>query len=377
MIKILIATRHFVREVSELVCYARRVHFPAEFCVTLPIDNAQGRSKQHDFGAARIRQRKVYFPHRMRAACYESALFRDVLAFQPDILHLFEEFSGLIAFQTLLFNRILGRNSKVLLYSAENLPRNMRPVFRPLMRYVMRHSDAALVCSHGVTPILKGEGYTKPIEVFPLGVDISQFYKFSVESLKMQLKLDGKFVIGYVGRLLEIKGVLLLIEMMRHLSENVHLLMVGSGPEEARLRDMAAAFRVAHRVHFAGAVPYSELPRYMNCMDLGIAPSQTTPYWKEQFGRVLVEFMSCEVPVIGSNSGSIPEVIGEAGYIFPEHRLAELIRIIQDVIEQPEQRRNIGQRGRERVRQHYSMEIMCQQIVTMYETLINEEKDYT
>ncbi len=47
------------------------------------------------------------------------------------------------------------------------------------------------------------------------------------------------------------------------------------------------------------------------------------------------------------------------------------------MIEQPEQRRNIGQRGRERVRQHYSMEIMCQQIVTMYETLINEEKDYT
>jgi len=367
--KICIVTRHFVREVSELVRYARRAHFPAEFFIVLPFNNAQGGSEQHDFGAARVHQRKVYFPHRMRAACYSPALFRDILAFQPDILHLFEECSGLIAFQTLLFNRMLGRNSKVLLYSAENLPHNMHPVFRLLMRYVMHSSDAALVCSHGVKPILQAEGYTKRIQVFPLGIDTSKFYKFPVDILKTQLKLDGKFVIGYVGRLLEIKGVFLLIEMMRHLPENVHLLMVGSGPEESRLRQKAADFHVAHRIHFVGAIPYSDLPRYMNCMDLGVAPSQTTPYWKEQFGRALVEFMSCEVPVIGSNSGSIPEVIGEAGYIFPEKTLAELVSIVQALIEQPEKRQKLGQRGREQAQQHYSAAIMSQRLLEMYKTL--------
>ncbi len=75
----------------------------------------------------------------------------------------------------------------------------------------MKHSDAALVCSQGVVPVLQAEGYAKPIEVFPLGVDLSQFYKFSVDSLKKQLKLDGKFVLGYIGRLLKIKGVFLLV----------------------------------------------------------------------------------------------------------------------------------------------------------------------
>lgn len=364
MMKVLIITRSFVREVNSLIEYVANVNFPAEFLVIMP----EGTELQYS-GVKNGFQRKIYFPHRMRATCYGPSLFKAILAFRPDILHLFEEFSGLIAFQSLLLNRILGRKSKVLLYSAENLPHNMHPLFRLTMRYVMNRSDAALVCSHGVKPILQAEDYTKPIEVFPLGVDTSRFYKFPVESLKTQLKLDGKFVLGYVGRLLAIKGVFLLIEMMRHLPENVHLLIVGSGPEELRLRSMAADVCVAHRIHFVGAIPYPELPRYMNCIDIGIVPSQTTPYWKEQFGRVLVELMSCEVPVIGSNSGSIPEVIGDVGYIFPENMLAELISIIQDLMQRPKKRQKFGQLGRERVQQHYSTEMMCQQILTMYKML--------
>lgn len=317
-------------------------------------------------------QRKVYFEHRMRAACYDPSLFQDILTFRPDILHLFEEFSGLITFQALLANRMLGRKSKVLLYSAENLPHNMHPVFRLLMRSVMARSHAALVCSQGVKPILEAEGYSKPIEVFPLGVDPSTFYKFPVADLKTQLKLDGKFVLGYAGRLLAIKGVFLLIEMMRHLPEHVHLLLVGAGPEESRLRDMAGAFGVAHRIRFVGSIPYPELPSYMNCMDIGIAPSQTTPYWKEQFGRVLVELMSCEVPVIGSNSGSIPEVLGEAGYIFQENALQELIHLIHVLMQQSEKTTEHGKAGRERVLKHYSQERMCQQLITMYQHLAQQ-----
>ena len=364
MIKVLIVTRSFVREVGSLLAYAANVNFPVQFFVIMPEESELDRSLTDN-----VSQRKIYFTHRMRAACYGPSLFKDLLSFQPDILHIFEEFSGLIAFQSLLFNRIVGRKSQVLLYSAENLPHNMHPLFRLPMRYVMHRSNAALVCSRGVKPILEAEGYTKPIEVFPLGVDTSKFYKFSVEHLKKQLKFDEKFVIGYVGRLLAIKGVFLLIEMMRHLPENSHLLMVGSGPEEFRLRSMADAFRVAHRVHFVGAIPYSELPSYMNCMDLGVVPSQTTPYWKEQFGRVLVEFMSCEVPVIGSNSGSIPEILEDIGHIFQENSLQELIRMIYSLMQDPEKIQKMGRLGRERVVKHYSKDIMCKQVINMYQRL--------
>ncbi|GAK55728.1 hypothetical protein U27_02686 [Candidatus Vecturithrix granuli] len=364
MMNVLIVTRSFVREVNSLLDYAAHVNFPAKFFVIIP----EGTELDYP-GGNNVSQRKIYFAHRMRAACYGPSLFKDILAFRPDILHLFEEFSGLIAFQSLLFNRILERKSQVLLYSAENLPRNMHALFRLTMCYVINRSDAALVCSHGVKPILQAEGYAKPIEVFPLGVDTSRFYKFPVESLKTQLKLDEKFVLGYVGRLLAIKGVFLLIEMMQHLPENAHLLMVGSGPEEFQLRHKAAVLHVDHRIHFVGSIPYKELPRYINCMDIGVVPSQTTPYWKEQFGRVLVEFMSCEVPVIGSNSGSIPEVIGDVGYIFQENSLQGLIRMIHFLMQQPAKTEELGKLSRKRVIKCYSQDIMCEQVINMYQRL--------
>jgi glycosyltransferase involved in cell wall biosynthesis len=257
-----------------------------------------------------------------------------------------------------------------MVYSAENIPGNVRTALRVPMKYVMRHSDMAFVCSRAVKQILETEGYTKPIEVFPLGVDVSRFRKSSSVQLKRKLALDGKFIIGYVGRLLEIKGIFLLIELMRYLPGNVHLLMVGSGPEKKNLRVVSAKYHLEHRVHFMGNVPYTQLPQYINCMDIGIIPSRTTTRWKEQFGRVIVEFMSCEVPVIGSDSGSIPEILGDAGYIFHENNLQELIPLVKTLKEHPEIRQEFGKRGRQRATTYYTLEIMCERLLSMYQKLL-------
>ncbi|MBD3307174.1 glycosyltransferase [candidate division KSB3 bacterium] len=216
---------------------------------------------------------------------------------------------------------------------------------------------------------MRAEGFSKPIEVFPLGVDTSHFRKFSVPHVKTRLNLDGKFVVGYIGRLLKIKGVSLLIEMLRVLPDEVHLLIIGSGPERPRLQALAADYRLESRIHYLGAVPYAELPQYLNCMDLGILPSKTTKRWKEQFGRALVELMSCEIPVIGSDSGSIPEVIGQAGWLFPEHNVQELVRLVRMLQAHPAQRKAAAKRGRARVIAHYSVEIMAEQFLTMYRQL--------
>ncbi len=363
--KILIITRSFVKEVSYLVQYAMRSNFSATFSVVMPyVDNSQ------KLLPGSISVRKLYFTERMRATYYSPAIIADIWAFRPDILHIFEEYSGVIAFQSLLFNTLLGRKSKVMVYSAENLQNNMHVIFRFLMKYVMNHSDLAFVCSHGVRRVLEEEGFTKPIKVFPLGIDTTKFYKFPVSHLKKNLKLDEKFVLGYIGRLLGIKGVFLLIEMMRHLPEHVHLLMVGAGPEEQNLRRAASEYHLDHRVHLVGNVPYVQLPQYINCMDIGIVPSKTTTRWKEQFGRVLVELMSCEVPVIGSDSGSIPEVLGDVGCIFPEDNPQALGHVVTSLMEHPEKCETLGKRGRERVIQNYSTDIMCEQFLGMYKKLL-------
>ena len=363
--KILIITRSFVREVSDLVRYAARKKLPLEFSVVMPYGTHIEKPLP-----AHVSFRKLYFIDRMRATCYTPSIFADICSFQPDVLHIFEEFSGLIAFQSLLLNTLLRRKSKVMMYSAENLPNNIRAVLKFPMRYVMKRADVAFVCSHGVKTVLEAEGYTNSIEVFPLGVDTTKFYKFSANDVKDELQLHGKFVVGYVGRLLEIKGVYLLIELMQHLPDSFHAVFVGNGPEEHNLRKLAAQYHVSQRVHFVGNVPYTRLPHYINCMDIGIVPSRTTKRWKEQFGRVLVEFMSCEVPVIGSTSGSIPEVLGTAGCLFSEDNIQQLVQKIHDLSKTPEILQELGKKGRARVIANYSTEIMCNRLLSMYTNLV-------
>ena len=364
--KILIVTRSFVREVNELVKYV--VHHseqPWKFHLVFPHD-AQFEGNL----PASVSIRRMYFPRKIRTACYGPSLLLDFLKFQPDIVQVFEEFSGLLAFQSFLLRALLARNSKSMVYSAENIVGNVRSALKAPMKYVMKRANLAFVCSHGVKKVLRQEGAPAPIEVFPLGVDTEKFYKFSVDHFKQQLKLDGKFVIGYVGRLYQFKGVFLLIELMRKLPEYAHLLVIGSGPEEHALRQRAESYNLDYRIHFYGAVSYKELPDYINCMDVGIVPSLTTKRWKEQFGRTLIELMSCEVPVIASTSGSIPEVMGDAGHLVDEANVQQLYSSVHALMASPEKSFLLGRKGRERVRSLYSIEVMGERFLTMYHSLM-------
>jgi len=364
--KILIITRSFVREVNELVRYiVHHSELPWTFHLVFPHD-----AHLEDSLPASVSMRRMYWSRQIRTACYGPSLLIDFWRFQPDIVQVFEEFSGLLAFQSFVLRSLVVSNSKALVYSAENILHNVRPVLRPSMRYVMKRASLAFVCSHGVKDVLLQEVFPAPIEVFPLGVDTNKFYKFPVNRLKRQLKLDEKFVIGYVGRLCEFKGVFLLLDLMRRLPEHVHLLLIGSGPEEQSLIQRADSYGIKHRVHFAGAISYKELPRYMNCIDVGIIPSLTTPYWKEQFGRVAIEFMSSEVPVIASDSGSLPEVLGEAGRLFPVDNVQELLQSLNSFMNDHDRLIQLGQAGRKLVQQEYSIKIMSQRFVEMYYQLM-------
>ncbi len=359
--RVLIVTKSFVREVREFIRYTAAAYPSLEFALVMPYC-------PENFPLP-VTVPTLYFTEHIRASVYAPTFLRLFTAFRPDIVHIFEEYSGLLAFECTLLRDILCRNSRIMVYSAENLRGNVHPVFRLPAKYVMARAALAFVCSHTVERILAQEEFAHPIHVFPLGVDTSTFYKFPVDDLKQKLQLDGKFVLGYIDRLLRIKGVSFLIEMMRHLPEQVHLLIVGSGPEKQHLQQQIAAFHLEHRVRLVGEVPYVELPRYMNCMDAGILPSRTTRRWQEQFGRVLVEFMSCEVPVIGSDSGSIPEVLDKTGLTFREKDVQELVERVTMLMNNPEKRGEYGSAGRTRAQQHYSIEVMCQKFLTMYQQL--------
>ncbi|NEO50130.1 MAG: glycosyltransferase family 4 protein, partial [Moorea sp. SIO4A3] len=121
-----------------------------------------------------------------------------------------------------------------------------------------------------------------------------------------------------------------------------------------------------------------EVPRYINVMNTLVLPSETnykfktltSVGWKEQFGHVLIEAMASKVPVIGSDSGEIPYVIGDAGLVFPEKNESELRHCLQQLIKQPELAEKLGDLGYARAMEQYTNKALAKQLLDFYQELM-------
>lgn len=104
-----------------------------------------------------------------------------------------------------------------------------------------------------------------------------------------------------------------------------------------------------------------------------VMPTQTTSRIREQFGRVLVEAMASGVPVIGSTSGAIPEVIAAAGLVVPEGDSRELAAAIERLLSNPDLRAQLARAGRERVERHYSWSRVADKTYELYRRILRSQ----
>jgi len=146
----------------------------------------------------------------------------------------------------------------------------------------------------------------------------------------------------------------------------VNLVFAGSGPFQPTLQRQADTLGVAGRVKFLAARPQDELPQVMNALDVLVLPSRTTPRWKEQFGRVIIEAQACGIPVIGSNSGAIPGVVGKGGLIFPEGDVPSLASVFSTLHSDPQGTRELGRIGRCQVEENYTWARVAEQMWEIY-----------
>src|SRR5205823_2093778 len=98
-----------------------------------------------------------------------------------------------------------------------------------------------------------------------------------------------------------------------------------------------------------------------------ILPSRTTPTWKEQFGRVIIEAHACSTPVLGSNSGAIPDVIASGGLIFNERNPSDLADKIRTLHSDPSRLRTLGSTGRQQVEALYTWQRIAQRMRSIYD----------
>ena len=175
--------------------------------------------------------------------------------------------------------------------------------------------------------------------------------------------MAGSLRIGYVGRLVVEKGLDDALDAMALSTADVRLAIKGEGPYEARLRQRVAALGLQGRVTFEPWGDASEIAPFIRSLDALVLLARTTPQWREQFGRVIIEAQSCGVPVIGADSGAIPSVIGPGGWVVPEADPRSLARLFQELSGALGELAERGLQGRRNVEDRFTFEAVAQSLV--------------
>jgi glycosyltransferase involved in cell wall biosynthesis len=293
---------------------------------------------------------------------YYTGLRRIMDEARPEVVHIDEEPYNTATVQAMYL--AVRRGAPALFFAYQNIRRAYPPPFRQVERYNYRHAAAAIAGNREAGDVLKQKGYTGPLYVIPqFGFDTDIYRRSEPRSVRAPGSL---FVLGYIGRLKEEKGLLTIVEALPQLPEYCRAVFIGNGPFKRELEERAALLGVADRIAIRPGVPTSQVPQELARMDVSVLPSLTRPNWKEQFGRTLAESMACETPVIGSDSGEIPHVIGDAGLVFKEgdaHALADaVLRLLGDAGLYAD----LARRGRQRVLDHYTQEEIARQTYEVY-----------
>ena len=323
---------------------------------------------------------------------YYARLDRLLTQLKPDLVHIDEEPYNLATFLAMRSAQRLG--ACTVFFSWQNLIRAYPPPFSWFERYTLRHAAAGIVGNADSVRVWRTKGYRGPLTVIPqVGVDpdllkpldrnrdfttetvLQSNGRIPVSSAETSLLPDGRtpgsstFVVGYAGRLVEEKGLDILLNALRDLGGEWQADLLGSGPDQPRLVELARRLHIADRVRFLPWMPSAQIAGYYRSLDVLVLPSRSQSNWKEQFGRVLVDAMACGVPVIGSTCGEIPHVIGDAGLIFPEGDAAALCEHLRTLRSNRSLHRDLAQRGRQRVLDCFTQEHIARQTYEVYQSV--------
>jgi glycosyltransferase involved in cell wall biosynthesis len=286
---------------------------------------------------------------------------------KPDLVHIDEEPYNLATFHTMANARRQLPRPRAVFFTWQNLPHNYPLPFSWMEAYVYANADYALAGNGPAEQVLRSKGFTKPIRVIPqFGVDPDIFRPAPPR------EHDSEFVVGFAARLVPEKGASLLLSALRQLGKDWELRIVGSGPERKKLEASARRLGIASSVRFFPWQTSEQMPDFFRALDVLVAPSLSRPNWTEQFGRVLIEAMACGVPVVGSSSGEIPNVVGDAGLIFPEGDVEGLAGALSALMSDRPRREDIARRGRARVLEKYTQSRIADETYAVYRELMQQ-----
>jgi glycosyltransferase involved in cell wall biosynthesis len=319
-----------------------------------PTDESEDAGVQIVPVAVRGRSREIG-ELRWRAA----TLHRLIADFRPNLLHIEEEPWTQAAAVGIRLARRFGIQS--VLSTADSLPRHHTLIQRFRRERTLKLAQGLIAANRLASALAakrRSEGATL---ILPqLGVTPPAAQPRSPHST---------FGIGFVGRLVPERGLDLLFRACVGLAGDWTLTVLGTGPSLEELEALAQRLGISARISWLGALPRDALEAVWGRLDCVVFPSRTTPRWVHGTGQGVLQAMAHGVAVVGTESGALGELVGDAGRVVPEEDVPALTAALQELYSDRAECARLGSVGRQRVLEHFSPDAIAQKTLAFWRSL--------
>jgi N-acetyl-alpha-D-glucosaminyl L-malate synthase BshA len=279
-----------------------------------------------------------------------------------------------------VFHRITGVPHVATIHGSDLNLMKTNTVFKFLCRFIVRNSDMITVNSTYMKQQLLSivPDSVQKIQVIPMGVESEKYQKLNFADMKQ--KIGTKHIILNVGRLIDWKGTIHLIDaipMVLQHAPDTRLLIIGSGPEKEHLVQRTHELSLEEKVKFLGKVNDDDLVAYYHVADVFVLPSVNKSGKTEGLGVVLLEAMASGCPVIGSNVGGIPDIITdcENGFVVPERDSIQLAERIVRLLLDTELRETFRKNGYNKIKESFSWDRISNQFASVYQQVLVKRRN--
>jgi alpha-maltose-1-phosphate synthase len=198
-----------------------------------------------------------------------------------------------------------------------------------------------------------------------LGIDTNRF------SPKKRVNNRLTNNILFIGRLSQEKGILVLLNSFIALHQkfkNCNLRIVGNGPLKKQIKTIVNKNNLQNSTEIT-TTPYNQIHKHYKWADIFVLPSQNTPTWEEQYGMVLVEALSSGLPIITTDTGAIPEIVGESSIVIKENNEPELTQALTNLMSNKVLKNELAKKARKRALKYYNNINCAKEVLKLYEKL--------
>jgi N-acetyl-alpha-D-glucosaminyl L-malate synthase BshA len=247
--------------------------------------------------------------------------------------------------------------------------------YLPITRYGIVQSDGVTAISHYLKQATKEIFQFDDIAVIPNFVCQTHYARHPVEELRSSLAPNGEPLLVHVSNFRPVKRPVDCVEILARVLQKgikTRLVMVGDGSERTNVEHRARCLKVFDQCVFVGKQP--NIVDYLSAADVLLLPSE-----QESFGLAALEAMACEVPVIASRVGGVPEVVtdGETGFLSEVGDLEKMAEDAARLLADGELRRKMGRRARESAVERYRTDIVIPKYIEFYERVLGKRKGAT